>query len=119
MNKTALVTGASSGLGKDFATLFAEKGYDLVLTARRRKNLEEISSNLTNQFGIKVSFISCDLSDLKSTEEIYNFCEESKIQIDVWVNIGSNFEEILHFQMCFGGNSMFRIDFYLQNQTPI
>ena len=43
MNKTALVTGASSGLGKDFATLFAEKGYDLVLTARRRKNLEEIS----------------------------------------------------------------------------
>ena len=56
MNKIALVTGASSGLGKDFATLFAEKGYDLVLTARRRKNLEEISSNLTNQFGIKVSF---------------------------------------------------------------
>ena len=86
MNKTVLVTGASSGLGKDFATLFAEKGYDLVLTARRRKNLEEISSNLTNQFGIKVSFISCDLSDLKSTEEIYNFCEESKIQIDVLVN---------------------------------
>ena len=46
MNKTALVTGASSGLGKDFATLFAEKGYDLVLTARRRKNLEEISLSL-------------------------------------------------------------------------
>ena len=37
MNKTVLITGASSGLGKDFATLFAEKGYDLVLTARRKK----------------------------------------------------------------------------------
>ena len=86
MNKTALITGASSGLGKDFATLFAERGYDLVLTARRKKNLEEISINLTNQFGVKVFFISCDLSDLKSTEEIYNFCEESKIQIDVLVN---------------------------------
>ena len=99
MNKTALITGASSGLGKDFATLFAEKGYDLVLTARRKKNLEEISSNLTNQFGIKVFFISCDLSDLKSTEEIYNFCEESKIQIDVLVNnagygLTNSFEEI-------------------------
>ena len=46
MNKTALITGASSGLGKDFATLFAEKGYDLVLTARRRKNLEEIISSM-------------------------------------------------------------------------
>lgn len=86
MNKTALITGASSGLGKDFATLFAERGYDLVLTARRKKNLEEISINLTNQFGVKVFFISCDLSNLKSTEEIYNFCEESKIQIDVLVN---------------------------------
>ena len=86
MNKTVLITGASSGLGKDFATLFAEKGYDLVLTARRKKNLEEIKNNLTNQFRIKAFIISCDLSDLKSTEEIYNFCEESKIQIDVLVN---------------------------------
>ena len=86
MNKTVLITGASSGLGKDFATLFAEKGYDLVLTARRKKNLEEIKDNLTNKFGIKAFIISCDLSDLKSTEEIYNFCEENKIQINVLVN---------------------------------
>ena len=86
MNKTVLITGASSGLGKDFAILFAEKGYDLVLTARRKKNLEEISDNLINQFGIKASIISCDLSNLKSTEEIYNFCEENKIQINVLVN---------------------------------
>ena len=86
MNKTVLITGASSGLGKDFATLFAEKGYDLVLTARRKKNLEEIRNNLINQFGIKASIISRDLSDLKSTEEIYNFCEENKIQINVLVN---------------------------------
>ena len=86
MNKTVLITGASSGLGKDFAILFAEKGYDLVLTARRKKNLEEIRNNLINQFGIKAYIISRDLSDLKSTEEIYNFCEESKIQIDVLVN---------------------------------
>ena len=49
MNKTALVTGASSGLGKDFATLFAEKGYDLVLTARRRKNLEEIPEEILEE----------------------------------------------------------------------
>ena len=86
MNKTVLITGASSGLGKDFATLFAEKGYDLVLTARRKKNLEEIKNNLTNQFGIKAFIISCDLSDLKSTEEIYNFCEDNKIQINFLVN---------------------------------
>ena len=99
MNKTVLITGASSGLGKDFATLFAEKGYNLVLTARRKKNLEEIKDNLTNQFGIKAFIISCDLSDLKSTEEIYNFCEDNKIQINVLVNnagygLTDSFEEV-------------------------
>ena len=99
MNKTVLITGASSGIGKDFATLFAEKGYDLVLTARRKKNLEEIKNNLTNQFGIKAFIISCDLSDLKSTEEIYNFCEDNKIQINVLVNnagygLTDSFEEV-------------------------
>ena len=99
MNKTVLITGASSGLGKDFATLFAEKGYDLVLTARRKKNLEEIKYNLTNKFEIKASIISCDLSDLKSTEEIYNFCEDNKIQINVLVNnagygLTDSFEEV-------------------------
>jgi short-subunit dehydrogenase len=99
MNKTVLITGASSGLGKDFATLFAEKGYDLVLTARRKKNLEEIKDNLTNKFGIKAFIISCDLSDLKSTEEIYNFCEDNKIQINVLVNnagygLLDSFEEV-------------------------
>ena len=99
MNKTVLITGASSGLGKDFATLFAEKGYDLVLTARRKKNLEEIKNNLTNQFRIKAFIISCDLSDLKSTEEIYNFCEDNKIQINVLVNnagygLTDSFEEV-------------------------
>jgi short-subunit dehydrogenase len=53
MNKTVLITGASSGLGKDFATLFAEKGYDLVLTARRKKNLEEIKDNLNQSIWSK------------------------------------------------------------------
>ena len=99
MSKTVLITGASSGLGKDFATLFAKKGYNLVLTARRKKNLEEIKDNLTNQFGIKAFIISCDLSDLKSTEEIYNFCEDNKIQINVLVNnagygLTDSFEEV-------------------------
>ena len=50
MNKTVLITGASSGLGKDFANLYAEKGYNLVLTARREANLKLIAADLTEQY---------------------------------------------------------------------
>ena len=52
MNKTVLITGASSGLGKDFANLYAEKGYNLVLTARREGNLKSIASDLINKYNI-------------------------------------------------------------------
>ena len=51
-NKTVLITGASSGLGKDFAFLYAEKGYNLVLTARREGNLKSIASDLINKYNI-------------------------------------------------------------------
>ena len=53
MNKTVLITGASSGLGKDFANLYAEKGYNLVLTARREDNLKSIASDLINKYSIR------------------------------------------------------------------
>ena len=63
MNKTVLITGASSGLGKDFASLYAEKGYDLVLTARRESNLRSIASDLTSKYNISVTIIPADLGE--------------------------------------------------------
>lgn len=44
--ETVLITGASSGIGREFSKLFAEKGYRLVITARREKNLAEIKKNV-------------------------------------------------------------------------
>ena len=46
VNKTVLITGASSGIGEAFAQVFSEQGFDLVLTARRQDRLESIASNL-------------------------------------------------------------------------
>ena len=60
MNKTVLITGASSGLGKDFANLYAEKGYNLVLTARREDNLKSIASDLINKYSINALIIPAD-----------------------------------------------------------
>jgi len=84
--RTALITGASSGIGKDLAFIFAENGYDLVLTARRENNLKEIAKEIAKLNDIKISIFPADLSDRDAPESIYNFCEEENISIDVLVN---------------------------------
>ena len=86
MNKSVLITGASSGLGKDFANLYAEKGYNLVLTARREDNLKSIASDLINKYSINALIIPADLGEQQSPYKIFNFCEEGNIKIDILVN---------------------------------
>ena len=59
----ALVTGASSGIGATYAHRLAERGMNLILVARRRDRLEQLSSSLIDRFGVKVETIVADLAD--------------------------------------------------------
>ena len=61
---TALVTGASDGIGLEFCRILADRGYDLILVARRKDKLEDIGKNLTAAKGITCTVISADLSKL-------------------------------------------------------
>lgn len=61
-NKTALITGASSGIGKEFAKLHASRGGDLVVVTRSKDKLNELKRELENKYRIKVMVIVKDLS---------------------------------------------------------
>ena len=84
--RTALVTGASSGIGKAFAELLAEKGYALVLTARRRDRLDELAAMLRRQHGVTVHTIAADLADADASSRIAAELQQQGIAIDVLVN---------------------------------
>lgn len=60
--QTALITGASGGIGLELARVFARNGHDLVLVARNGRRLEEEEINLTREFGVAVRTIPHDLS---------------------------------------------------------
>lgn len=77
---TALITGASSGIGRDIAILLSEQGYDLILVARRKKKLEE----LKNELKTNVEIISLDLSSTFNCMKLYN--KVKKQNIDILVN---------------------------------
>ena len=61
--KTALVTGASSGIGRELAKLLAEEGHDVVLVARRRDRLDELARELKARQGVSPRVIAKDLED--------------------------------------------------------
>ncbi len=63
MKKTALVTGASAGLGLEFAEQLARRGCDLLLVARREERLKEVALELGERHGVEVSLFAADLSD--------------------------------------------------------
>ncbi len=70
--KSALVTGASSGIGEAYARLLASLGYDLIIIARRKDRLEAIAGEIENEYGVSVSVMQCDLcseTDIGTVEE--------------------------------------------------
>ena len=91
----ALVTGASSGIGEEFARRFALNGMNLILVARRKERLEKLSQELTSRYNIKVVIVPIDLTSENFLDELKNYTKD--IEIGILVNnagFGSNGEFI-------------------------
>jgi len=85
-NQYALITGGTSGIGYELARLFAKDGYNLILVARNKNRLAEVTARLKQEFSVEITPLAKDLFNPYAAEEIYDKTKEMGINIDVLVN---------------------------------
>jgi short-subunit dehydrogenase len=86
MSKTALITGASGGIGYELALLLARDRYDCILVARSRDKLSALATRLESDFGIRTLVLAKDLSKPSAVDEIYEEVTAAAMNVDVLVN---------------------------------
>ncbi len=84
--KTALITGASSGIGYDLGSVFAENGYNLVLIARNKEKLLALANQAQQMFGVSAKVIEKDLAKAGAADEVFRVLQQEGIEVDVLVN---------------------------------
>lgn len=86
LGRTALITGASAGIGVEFARVFSAEGFDLVLVARRREKMDRLAIELEKRDGARVRVLAEDLSDPAAPERIARTLSAEGIVVDALVN---------------------------------
>jgi short-subunit dehydrogenase len=86
MENTALITGASNGIGLELAKIFASKGSNLVLVARSKSKLDDLKSELESKYKVNVLVIAKDLSAANSAQEVYEETTQKGIRIEYLIN---------------------------------
>jgi hypothetical protein len=86
MSNTALITGASSGIGMEFARVHAGKGGDVILTARRADTLEALKAELETEYGIKAHVFAQDLASAGGADALYQDIKSAGLEVNVLIN---------------------------------
>ena len=86
MSKTALITGASGGIGYELALLFAGDVYDCILVARSQNKLKELAERLEREHRVKTLVLAKDLAKPSAVDEIYEEVTAASMHVDVLVN---------------------------------
>lgn len=83
----ALVTGASSGIGLQYSNILArDYKYDLVMVSNQEKELEDAAKEIENKYGVKTVSIYKDLATETAPQELFDYCQENNIEIELLVN---------------------------------
>jgi short-subunit dehydrogenase len=97
MKKVALITGASTGIGRQFAEIHADRGGDLIVVARSRDKLESLKAEVESKYSVQVAVIAKDLSQRESAQQLYREVKGAGIEVDYLINNAG-----------FGGHGKFR-----------
>ncbi|MBV8220301.1 MAG: SDR family NAD(P)-dependent oxidoreductase, partial [Solirubrobacterales bacterium] len=85
-SSAALVTGASAGIGGEIAKLLAARGHNLVIVARRKERLVALADKLSEEHGVRVETVACDLGKAASRARIPGRIEELGLDVEILVN---------------------------------
>lgn len=86
MNKLALITGATGGLGKEFIKLHASSGGSLILVGRNNNKLSKLKYNIENKYNVTVFIIAVDFNDINAAETIYSEVKKLNLSVDYLIN---------------------------------
>ncbi|WP_294141839.1 SDR family NAD(P)-dependent oxidoreductase [uncultured Sanguibacteroides sp.] len=90
--KFALVTGASSGIGKEYARELGSRGYGLVLVSNEEERIQEVGAELAAEYGVDTYPLYMDLAVTDAAERLYAYCKERSLEIEVLVNNAGMFK---------------------------
>jgi len=82
----AIVTGASSGIGYEMADILAEKGYPLIIVARRKQRLEELKNQLVSKYKAVVEIVELDLSEKNAAVTLHDYTQKAHFDVEILIN---------------------------------
>lgn len=82
----ALITGASSGIGLEYAHQLADKGHNIIIVSNRREDNERVAAEIAEKYGVVALPLYADLAQPDSAQQIYDWCHECDIEVNILIN---------------------------------